>query len=88
MRSFLEGGIPFDDVVAFNDVIALGAWVAVVATPARARRCGGVDGWRWRARAVNGEIVSESGEAHEDKSCAMGAARRIRRADADIQVEE
>jgi hypothetical protein len=37
---------------------------------------------------VNGEIVSESGEAHEDKSCAMGAARRIRPADADIQVEE
>jgi DNA-binding LacI/PurR family transcriptional regulator len=25
MRSFLERGIPFDDVVAFNDVIALGA---------------------------------------------------------------
>jgi hypothetical protein len=33
-----------------------------------------------------GEIVSESGEAHEDKSCAR-AARRIRPADADIQVE-
>jgi hypothetical protein len=26
MRSFLERGIPFDDVVAFNDVIALGAY--------------------------------------------------------------
>ena len=25
MRGFLERGIPFDDVVAFNDVIALGA---------------------------------------------------------------
>jgi hypothetical protein len=26
------------------------------------------DGWRWRARASNGEIVSESGEAYENKS--------------------
>jgi hypothetical protein len=25
------------------------------------------DGWRWRARAANGEIVSESGEAYENR---------------------
>jgi uncharacterized protein YegP (UPF0339 family) len=25
------------------------------------------DGWRWRAIADNGEIVSESGEAYENK---------------------
>ena len=53
------------------------------------------DGWRWRARAVNGEIVSESGEivsesgeAYENKSYAMEAARRFGPADAEIEVEE
>lgn len=29
------------------------------------------DGWRWRAEAANGEIVSESGDAYENKSYAM-----------------
>ena len=46
------------------------------------------DGWRWRARAVNGEIVSESGEAYENKSYALEAARRFGPADAEIEVED
>jgi len=25
------------------------------------------DGWRWRARAANGRIIAESGEAYEEK---------------------
>ena len=41
MRSFLERGIPFDDVVAFNDVIALGAIARGAArTAARTRAAG------------------------------------------------
>jgi len=32
------------------------------------------DGWRWRARAVNNEIVSESGEAYENRSYVVEAA--------------
>jgi uncharacterized protein YegP (UPF0339 family) len=47
-----------------------------------------IDGWRWRAEAANGEIVSESGEAYENKSYAMEAARRFGPADAEIEVEE
>jgi uncharacterized protein YegP (UPF0339 family) len=35
------------------------------------------DGWRWRAQAGNGEIVSESGEAYEDKSYAIQAAKKF-----------
>jgi uncharacterized protein YegP (UPF0339 family) len=46
------------------------------------------DGWRWRARASNGEIVSESGEAYENKSYALEAARRFGPAHAEIEVEE
>jgi uncharacterized protein YegP (UPF0339 family) len=46
------------------------------------------DGWRWRARAVNGEIVSESGEAYENKSYALEAARRFGPADAEIELED
>jgi uncharacterized protein YegP (UPF0339 family) len=46
------------------------------------------DGWRWRAEAANGEIVRESGEAYENKSYAMEAARRFGPADAEIEVEE
>jgi uncharacterized protein YegP (UPF0339 family) len=38
------------------------------------------DGWRWRARAANGEIVSESGEAYENKSY---ASFRLPRSNAD-----
>jgi hypothetical protein len=34
------------------------------------------------------EIVSESGEAYENKSYAMEAARRFGPADAEIEVEE
>jgi hypothetical protein len=47
-----------------------------------------VDGWRWRAQADNGELVSESGAAHENKSYAMEAARRFGPAGAEIDVEE
>jgi uncharacterized protein YegP (UPF0339 family) len=36
------------------------------------------DGWRWRAKAANGEIVSESGELYENKSYALEAARTVR----------
>jgi uncharacterized protein YegP (UPF0339 family) len=46
------------------------------------------DGWRWRAQAANGEIVSESSEAYEHKSYAMEAARRFGPADAEIEVED
>jgi uncharacterized protein YegP (UPF0339 family) len=35
------------------------------------------DGWRWRAQADNGEIVSESGEAYENKAYAIEAAERF-----------
>jgi uncharacterized protein YegP (UPF0339 family) len=44
------------------------------------------DGWRWRAKAVNGEIVSESGEAYENKSYALEAARRFGPGEAEIEV--
>jgi uncharacterized protein YegP (UPF0339 family) len=47
-----------------------------------------IDGWRWRAEAANGEVVSESGEAYENKSYAVEAARRFGPPDAEIQVEE
>jgi uncharacterized protein YegP (UPF0339 family) len=46
------------------------------------------DGWRWRARASNDEIVSESGEAYENKSYAIEAARRFGPADAEPEFEE
>ena len=41
MRSFLERGIPFDDVVAFNDVIALGAIARGAARSAARTRAAG-----------------------------------------------
>jgi uncharacterized protein YegP (UPF0339 family) len=44
------------------------------------------DGWRWHAKAVNGELVSESGEAYENKSHALEAARRFGPGDAEIEV--
>jgi uncharacterized protein YegP (UPF0339 family) len=46
------------------------------------------DGYRWRARAANGEIVSESGEAYQHKSYVLEAARRFGPAGAEIEVEE
>jgi uncharacterized protein YegP (UPF0339 family) len=46
------------------------------------------DGWRWRARAVNNEIVSESGEAYENRSYVVEAAERFGPAGAEIDVEE
>jgi uncharacterized protein YegP (UPF0339 family) len=45
------------------------------------------DGWRWRARAANGEIVSESGEAYENKAYVVEAARRFGPGDAEMGVE-
>jgi uncharacterized protein YegP (UPF0339 family) len=45
------------------------------------------DGWRWRARAVNGEIVSESGEAYENKSYAIEAAERFGPREAEMEFE-
>jgi uncharacterized protein YegP (UPF0339 family) len=35
------------------------------------------DGWRWKAQSENGEIVSESGEAYENKGYAVEAASRV-----------
>jgi uncharacterized protein YegP (UPF0339 family) len=46
------------------------------------------DGWRWRARASNDEIFSESGEADENKSYAMEAAKKFGPRDAVIQTED
>jgi uncharacterized protein YegP (UPF0339 family) len=46
------------------------------------------DGYRWRARAADGEIVSESGEAYQHKSYVLEAARRFGPAGAEIEVEE
>jgi uncharacterized protein YegP (UPF0339 family) len=48
--------------------------------------CQAADGWRWRAKAVNGEIVSESGEPYENKSYALEAARRFGPGEAEIEV--
>ena len=45
------------------------------------------DGWRWRARADNGEIVSESGEAYENKSYAIEAAERFSPREAEMEFE-
>jgi uncharacterized protein YegP (UPF0339 family) len=45
------------------------------------------DGYRWRARAANGEIVSESGEAYQHKSYVLEAARRFGPAGAELEVE-
>jgi uncharacterized protein YegP (UPF0339 family) len=36
-----------------------------------------IDGWRWRAEAANGEVVSESGEAYENKSWAIQSAKKF-----------
>ena len=33
------------------------------------------DGWRWYSLATNGKVVSESGEAYDDKSYAITAAK-------------
>ena len=44
------------------------------------------DGYRWRARAANGEIVSESGEAYQHKSYVLEAARRFGGADAELEL--
>jgi uncharacterized protein YegP (UPF0339 family) len=41
----------------------------------------------WRAEAANGEIVSEPGEAYENKSYALEAARRFGPAAAEIEFE-
>ncbi len=46
------------------------------------------DGFRWRARADNGEIVSESGEAYEDKSYAITAAKKFGPADSVVVAED
>ena len=35
------------------------------------------DGWRWHAKAENGEIVSESGEAYRNKSFAIKMAKKL-----------
>jgi uncharacterized protein YegP (UPF0339 family) len=46
------------------------------------------DGWRWHAKSSNGEIVSESGEAYENKSYAIEAARQFGPDDgAELEVE-
>jgi len=45
------------------------------------------DGYRWRARAANGEIVSESGEAYQHKSYVLEAASRFGPAGAELEVE-
>jgi uncharacterized protein YegP (UPF0339 family) len=45
------------------------------------------DGYRWRARAANGEVISESGEAYENKSYATEAARRFGPAEAELEFE-
>jgi cellobiose-specific phosphotransferase system component IIA len=41
-----------------------------------------------QAQAASGEIVRESGDAHEDKVYALEAARRFGPADAEIEVED
>jgi uncharacterized protein YegP (UPF0339 family) len=45
-------------------------------------------GWRWRAKAADREIVSESGEAYENKSYALEAARRFGPGHAEIEVQD
>jgi uncharacterized protein YegP (UPF0339 family) len=45
------------------------------------------DGWRWRARADNGEIVSESGEAYKNKSYAIEAAEWFGPREAEMEFE-
>jgi hypothetical protein len=45
------------------------------------------DGWRRHARSGNGEIVSESGEAYEDKSYAIEAAKTFGPRDSVIVTE-
>jgi uncharacterized protein YegP (UPF0339 family) len=46
------------------------------------------DGWRWRAQAGNGEIVGESGEAYEDKSYAITAAKKFGPTNAVIVTDD
>jgi uncharacterized protein YegP (UPF0339 family) len=46
------------------------------------------DGWRWHALALNGRIVAESGEAYEDKSYAIEAARDYGPRDAVIETKD
>jgi uncharacterized protein YegP (UPF0339 family) len=45
------------------------------------------DGWRWRARAENGEIVSESGEAYRNKSYAIKIAKKLNPS-AELVIED
>ena len=45
------------------------------------------DGWRWRARAANGEIVRGSGEAYENKSYAIEAAERFGPRETEMEFE-
>jgi uncharacterized protein YegP (UPF0339 family) len=45
------------------------------------------DGYSWRARAANGEIVSQSGEAYQHKSYVLEAARRFGPAGAELEFE-
>ena len=42
------------------------------------------DGWRWHAKSTNGEIV---GEAYEDKSYAIQAAKKFGPTDAVIETD-
>lgn len=37
------------------------------------------DGWRWRLKATNGEIVADSAEAYASKWNAKRAVRRLSR---------
>jgi uncharacterized protein YegP (UPF0339 family) len=46
------------------------------------------DGWRWHSLAGNGKVVSESGEAYEDKSYAITAAKNYGPKNAVIFTDE
>jgi uncharacterized protein YegP (UPF0339 family) len=35
------------------------------------------DGWRWHAKARNGRIVAESGEAYTQRSRCIAATRKV-----------
>jgi len=45
------------------------------------------DGWRWHAKAENGEIVSESGKAYRNKRFAITMAEKLNPA-AELVIDD
>ena len=47
--------------------------------PARMHVYEAADGWRWRLKAQNGNVIADSGQAYKSKRNATDAARMVAR---------